>query len=163
MVPSQLARRGGHPCTRSCLRLAFGQSPKNFLPQFRSPNRNSLNTADFTLILEFEPKPRRSSPAPKTHAASRMSRPADKLQLPGLNPKMPRSGLESSRFPAGNTPVSHSGGSKSGNKDASFAVSAGVPKSVDPDLAAVVAAWPALPAAIRAGVLAMVRATGVKP
>jgi hypothetical protein len=29
----------------------------------------------------------------------------------------------------------------------------------DPDLAAVVAAWPALPASIRAGILAMVRAS----
>ena len=30
----------------------------------------------------------------------------------------------------------------------------------DPELAAVAAAWPALPAAIRAGILAMVRAAG---
>jgi hypothetical protein len=30
----------------------------------------------------------------------------------------------------------------------------------DPDLAAVVAAWPALPPAIRAGILAMVNAAG---
>jgi hypothetical protein len=30
----------------------------------------------------------------------------------------------------------------------------------DPDLAALVAAWPSLPGAIRAGILAMVRAAG---
>jgi hypothetical protein len=34
------------------------------------------------------------------------------------------------------------------------------PAFADPDLGAVVAAWPALPTAIRAGILAMVRATG---
>jgi hypothetical protein len=37
----------------------------------------------------------------------------------------------------------------------------GAPAAVeDPELAAVAAAWPALPAAIRAGILAMVRAAG---
>jgi len=34
---------------------------------------------------------------------------------------------------------------------------------IAPDLAAVVAAWPTLPEAIRAGILAMVRAASVRP
>jgi len=32
----------------------------------------------------------------------------------------------------------------------------------DPELAAVVVAWPALPTALRAGILAMVRASGIE-
>ena len=44
------------------------------------------------------------------------------------------------------------------------AVSAGQPapkaSPTDPDLAAVVAAWPTLPEALRAGIVAMVRAAG---
>jgi hypothetical protein len=35
--------------------------------------------------------------------------------------------------------------------------------SLPPDLAAVVTAWPALPEAIRAGILAMVKAAAVRP
>ncbi|GIK17963.1 MAG: hypothetical protein BroJett004_01270 [Planctomycetota bacterium] len=51
-----------------------------------------------------------------------------------------------------------SGGNKSGNTGARFGDSAGVATPTDPELAAVVAAWPDLPPAIRAGVLALVKA-----
>jgi hypothetical protein len=71
---------------------------------------------------------------------------------------MPPEGLEPSRFPAGNSRVSEPGGSKSGNKDAPFGISTGELRPTDPELAAVAAAWPDLPAALRAGILAMVRA-----
>ena len=67
-------------------------------------------------------------------------------------------GLEPSRFPAGKSGVSESGGSKSGNKDAPFSDSAGVLKPTDPELAAVVAAWSDLPQTVRAGIVAMVKA-----
>lgn len=67
--------------------------------------------------------------------------------------KMGEEGLELSRFPAGKSGVSESGGSKSGNKDAPFGDSA--VKPTDPELAAVVAAWPTLPLPIRTAILAM--------
>jgi hypothetical protein len=65
-------------------------------------------------------------------------------------------GSELSRLPSGKTPDSESGGSKSGNKGAGF----GAPTPTDPELTAVVAAWPDLPRAIRAGIVAMVGAAG---
>ncbi|MBL9032754.1 MAG: hypothetical protein JNM80_13755 [Phycisphaerae bacterium] len=75
-------------------------------------------------------------------------------------------GLELPANPAGNTPVSESGGSKSGNKGGGFGsptppASATAPTPAtptDPELAAVVAVWSDLPPAIRAGVLALVKA-----
>ena len=59
--------------------------------------------------------------------------------------------------------VSESGGSKSGNNGAGFGPptpTATPPKPADPELAAVVAAWPDLPPALRAGIAAMVAAAG---
>lgn len=56
------------------------------------------------------------------------------------------------------TGIPESGGSKSGNTRADSDPPTAPAMPTDPDLAAVVAAWPALPPAIRAGVLALVRA-----
>lgn len=62
------------------------------------------------------------------------------------------------------TPVSGSRGNKSGNNpagsDPRTAPATHPPTPADPDLAAVIAAWPDLPPAVRAGVVAMVRAAG---
>jgi hypothetical protein len=77
---------------------------------------------------------------------------------------MPPEGLEHLRFPSGNAGVSESGGSKSGNKGAGFGPPTPrttPPKPTDPELTAVVAAWPDLPPAIRAGVVALVKAAGL--
>ncbi|MBC7834257.1 MAG: hypothetical protein H7Y88_04045 [Phycisphaerales bacterium] len=74
--------------------------------------------------------------------------------------KVPPEGLEPSGVSSGNTKVLQSGGSKSGNKDTPLGDSAAEAKRTDPDLAAVVVAWPDLPTAIRVGVLAMVKAAG---
>jgi len=71
-----------------------------------------------------------------------------------------RAGLEHPANPAGNTPVSESDGSKSGNIGAGFGPATPPVKPTDPELAAMVAAWPDLPPAIRAGVLALVKAAG---
>ncbi len=74
---------------------------------------------------------------------------------------MGRGGLEQPASPAGNTPVSDSRGNKSGNIGADSGRSAGPDTPpADPELAAVVAAWPDLPGAVRAGILAMVAASG---
>ncbi|MCC6427501.1 MAG: hypothetical protein IT435_11845 [Phycisphaerales bacterium] len=73
---------------------------------------------------------------------------------------MPPEGLEHLRDSAGNTRVSDSGGSKSGNKGGGFGPPTPPAKPTDPDLAAVIAAWPSLPAAVRAGITAMVKAAG---
>lgn len=54
--------------------------------------------------------------------------------------------------------VAGSGGSNSGNIPAPSGGSPDAPTPADPDLSAVVAAWPDLPPAIRAGVLALVKA-----
>jgi len=67
-------------------------------------------------------------------------------------------GLELPRFPAGKSGVAESGGNKSGNTGARFDDSSGVTNPTDPDLAAVVAVWPDLPPALRAGIVAMVKA-----
>jgi hypothetical protein len=48
-------------------------------------------------------------------------------------------------------------GSNSGNNAAAVVAPE---RPADPDLAALVAAWPALPSALRAGIVAMVRAAG---
>lgn len=90
---------------------------------------------------------------------------------PVASGKVPPEGLEPLRFPSGNTGDADSGGSKSGStgadphalKPADPAPPASLPQALppapaDPDLAGVVAAWPHLPPAIRAGVLALVTA-----
>lgn len=71
---------------------------------------------------------------------------------------MGRGGLEHPENPAGNTLVSDSGGSKSGNKAADFGQPTPTAKPADPELAAVVAAWSDLPPPVRAGIVAMVKA-----
>jgi len=56
------------------------------------------------------------------------------------------------------TQVSDSDGNKSGNNGARFRAPTEPERPTDPDLVALVAAWPALPSAVRAGIVAMVRA-----
>ena len=52
----------------------------------------------------------------------------------------------------------------SGHEPPSEATNGGAAEALaDPDLAAVVKAWPELPRAVRAGILAMVRASGGEP
>ena len=68
---------------------------------------------------------------------------------------MPPEGLEPSPDSKQTARIHESGGSKSVNIDASLPPVA----PVDPDLAAVAAAWPNLPPALRAGILAMVNAS----
>ncbi len=68
-------------------------------------------------------------------------------------------GLELPRFPSGKSGVEWSGGNKSGNTDAPRGDFGGVAVPTDPELAALIAAWPDLPPAIRAGIVAMVAAT----
>lgn len=67
-------------------------------------------------------------------------------------------GFEPIANPSGNTLVPDSGGNKSGNTNARRDDSEGATKPTDPDLAAVVAAWSDLPHAMRAGIVAMVKA-----
>lgn len=79
---------------------------------------------------------------------------------------MPPEGLERPRDSAGKTPIPKAGGIKSGNNRAEGGskVSPAAPaKTADPDLSAIIAAWPTLPAAIRAGVLALVKAAVAAP
>jgi len=71
---------------------------------------------------------------------------------------MPPEGLEHLRFPSGNVGVPDSGGSKSGNNGGGFGPPTPPAKPTDPELAAVVAAWPDLPPALRAGIVAMLKA-----
>jgi hypothetical protein len=73
-------------------------------------------------------------------------------------------GFEPQRFPTGITAVHKSGGSKSGNKGVGFGSptapatpATGTPPA-DLGLAVVVAAWPDMPEALRAGITAMVKA-----
>lgn len=75
-----------------------------------------------------------------------------------LNTRMGRAGLEHTANPAGNSQVSNSGGSKSGNNGADFGPPSPQTPPTDADLSAVVAAWPDLPTALRAGIAAMVKA-----
>lgn len=66
--------------------------------------------------------------------------------------KVAGAGIEHPAQNGGNSLVEGPSGAECGALDA--------PKAPpDPDLAAVVDAWPALPAAIKAGILAMIRAT----
>jgi hypothetical protein len=67
-------------------------------------------------------------------------------------------GLEHPANPAGNSRISDSGGSKSGNIGDSLGPPTPPATPTDPDLAGVVAAWPTLPPALRSAVLAIVAA-----
>lgn len=72
-------------------------------------------------------------------------------------------GFEPPRESQQKTPASVSGGSKSGNirADSGPATPPAKPTPpTDPELAAVVRAWPTIPQAVRAGIVAMVRAAG---
>jgi hypothetical protein len=70
----------------------------------------------------------------------------------GPNWEVGDEGLEPSPFSPENQHVCDQGGAKSGARIARAGIS-------DFDLATVIAAWPALPQAIKAGIVAMVRAT----
>lgn len=78
--------------------------------------------------------------------------------------RMGRAGLEHPTNAAGNTGVSETGGNKSGNIGpvSGDPIAPATPPATptDPELAAVAAAWPTLPPAIRAGIVAMVAAAG---
>ncbi len=66
-------------------------------------------------------------------------------------------GLEPTPKRPSETQVSDSGGSKSGNNGAGVGAPIRPPeRPADPDLAALVAAWPAPPSAVRTGIVAMV-------
>jgi hypothetical protein len=67
-------------------------------------------------------------------------------------------GLEPAPKSPRETRVSDSGSSNSGNNRAGFGAPIAPERPADPDLVALVAAWPALPSAVRAGIVAMVRA-----
>ena len=68
-------------------------------------------------------------------------------------------GFEHTAKPSGNAGVPETGGAESGAVDAPKPSSEPAePTHVDRDLARLVAAWPTLPAAMRAGILAMVNA-----
>ena len=65
-------------------------------------------------------------------------------------------GTELPAIPSGNTHDAPAGGSNSGN------TRPGSDPLTDPELARVVEAWPGLPTALRAGILAVVAAAGGK-
>jgi hypothetical protein len=67
-------------------------------------------------------------------------------------------GLEPAPKSPRETRVSDSGSSNSGNNRAGFGAPIAPERPADPDLAALVAAWPTLPSAVRVGIVAMVRA-----
>jgi hypothetical protein len=71
-------------------------------------------------------------------------------------------GFALSQNPSGKPGVCDSGGAESGavGGDSPGTTSIGQARIADPDLAAVVAAWTNLPPAIKAGILAMVGASG---
>jgi hypothetical protein len=87
-----------------------------------------------------------------------LAKPGNLVQIGVRIREMGDGGLELPGFPAGKSEVAGSGGNKSGNTGARIGDSAGVATPSDPELAAVVAAWPDLPPGIRAGVLALVKA-----
>jgi len=76
------------------------------------------------------------------------------------NDPMGRAGLEHPPESPGNTSVSLPSGAKCGALSRDSDPNPPPAKPTDPELAAVVAAWPDLPPAIRAGVLALVKAAG---
>ncbi len=90
-------------------------------------------------------------------SVQRDTAPCETVPFPEVTPW----GFEQPQFPTGNTAVSETGGNRTGNTGAGFGPMtppATPPKPTDPELAAVVAAWPDLPAALRAGIVAMVAA-----
>ncbi|MCH7685408.1 MAG: hypothetical protein IH899_01785 [Planctomycetes bacterium] len=66
---------------------------------------------------------------------------------------MTPTGLERTDDSTGNNVIQGQGGAESGAVGAQSAL-------MDPDLRAVIEAWPELPDAVKAGILAMVRAAG---
>jgi len=72
---------------------------------------------------------------------------------------MGRGGLEHTADSPSNLHISHAGGIKSGNTQSTHPSATQTKAPTDPGLDAVVAAWPSLPPAIRAGVLALVKAS----
>jgi integrase len=113
---------------------------------------------------------------PATHALrSALTRPEQKEETPrkpaalagcaiGCDPMEPWEMGDTGFEPATNslreTPASDSGGSKSGNNGAAVAAPTTSQASADPDLAALVEAWPLLPSVVRAGIVAMARVAG---
>lgn len=78
---------------------------------------------------------------------------------PMMSEEMGDTGFEPMRKTPGETQASDSGGSKCGNTSAVFAPCPPPVPTHDPDLAALMAAWPGLPHAVRAGIAALVRAS----
>ncbi len=68
---------------------------------------------------------------------------------------MGATGLEHRENPSGKPHIPDEGVTESVTNGAEIA-----PEVADPDLAAVIAAWPDLPAALRAGIVAMIRSAG---
>ena len=66
---------------------------------------------------------------------------------------MAGTGFETTAFSSGNTPLSETGDAKSD-------VNCTQSDDADPDLMAVVNAWPTLPESLKAGIVAVVRAAG---
>ncbi len=85
------------------------------------------------------------------HAGS-CGRPGTYSALCGPIAKTEREGFEPPQDSPEKTTVSEQGGAESGAHTAPTAVS-------DPDLVAVISAWPKLPEAVRAGIVAMVKAS----
>lgn len=75
-----------------------------------------------------------------------------------FNRKVGPAGFEQCENPSGNPRVSDEGVTESVTIDAEKPT-----ETIDPDLAAVMAAWPDLPPALRAGILAMVAAAATSP
>jgi hypothetical protein len=67
-------------------------------------------------------------------------------------------GLEDTAKSSGNTHDSLAGGNNSGNKGETSPPSTSGATPFDPDLAALITAWPTVTPAVRAGILAMVKA-----
>jgi hypothetical protein len=67
-------------------------------------------------------------------------------------------GFEPTPKTASETQDSDSFGSKSSNNGAGFGAPTAPERPADPDLDALLAAWPAIPLAVKVGIVAMVRA-----
>lgn len=133
-------KRNTHDHKSSLLRSRHSRSP--------AADTTLRNTEEMTGLNSADKRPPGTQPGGRADMRRRF--------LTEL--EMGRAGLEHPRNPAGNTPVSDSGGSKSGNVRADSAPPTPPATPTDPDLAAIVAAWPSLPPAIRAGMLALVGA-----
>lgn len=66
-------------------------------------------------------------------------------------------GLEVPPFSSGKSKIAEPTGNKSGNTDARLGDRKGEGMPGDPELAALISAWPELPQPLRAGIAAMVR------